>query len=379
MSDEAKLDKLQREEQWTAREYADAKLSTEEAEATWMAAKSKELLAKVAYERASNSYTYAFAQEHAPVDSPDRPEPAIDALHPPAETQANDQGDGGSSSVIPADDTTTQNPSLEAFLAREGARPWKGATAEDRNPDLPPSTPVLMFQRDGQITEGLAGDAGNWEWADVLRVMMPDLEELHNSAEDIIAFCPIPALETSDRGEGPARLGDADTFLTSIIERGGTWHDGGGNPVPNWFCDIYVPAASTSLGDEALHLEGQPSNAYIWSGWEVAYIPTAPMFAQPSDPIPQSTDEQSDPPTGQEGGTYPVSEEERREWDEGIDRLEAAANRISEKLHTALDQAEAAVISPEARMFAHGLVADGQRHQEPSFIEKLFIGKKAPA
>lgn len=74
MSDQhTPFDELQREEQWTAREYELAKLRTAEAEAKWLAAKSDELFARVAYERASSAYTYALAQDCAPADSPDRP------------------------------------------------------------------------------------------------------------------------------------------------------------------------------------------------------------------------------------------------------------------------------------------------------------------
>jgi hypothetical protein len=86
--------------------------------------------------------------------------------------------------------------------------------------------------------------------------------------------------------EPVATLGPPNAFLTSIMERGGTWHDGGDNPAPDWFCDIYVPAGASSLG-ETHELEGQPSNAYVWNGWEVAYVKTQPMYApQPVEEAP---------------------------------------------------------------------------------------------
>jgi hypothetical protein len=99
------------------------------------------------------------------------------------------------------------------------------------------------------------------------------------------------AIELTADVEPVTTLGPPNAFLTSIMERGGTWHDGGDNPAPDWFCDIYVPAGASSLGD-VHELEGQPSNAYVWNGWEVAYVKTQPMYApQPEgtsqDPIPQ--------------------------------------------------------------------------------------------
>jgi hypothetical protein len=91
-------------------------------------------------------------------------------------------------------------------------------------------------------------------------------------------------LEGEPEGYAPVTNHEADAlaltqpnqFLSSIMERGGTWHDGGENPAPDWFCDIYVPHGATIHG-ESHELQGQPSNAYEWKGWEVAYVKTKPM------------------------------------------------------------------------------------------------------
>lgn len=95
-------------------------------------------------------------------------------------------------------------------------------------------------------------------------------------------------------------LGPRDPFLDSIIARGGTWHDGGPNPLPDQFVDIYVPALSTNLLNKPNHLEGQPSNAYVWEGWEVAYCAssaTAPLIdAQTTDPVDPRIECASDEP-----------------------------------------------------------------------------------
>lgn len=122
--------------------------------------------------------------------------------------------------------------------------------------------------------------ASHWAWAS---------QASHST--DILAYRLVPAPDAPGAEEG-AKLGPPEAWLDSIIARGGQWHDGGPNPCPGWFVDIYVPAPQTNLGDQPNLLEGQPSDAYFWTGWEVAYIATSKMGGE-ANPTDTGTDEAS--------------------------------------------------------------------------------------
>jgi hypothetical protein len=184
--------------------------------------------------------------------------------------------------VIPPD-TTTQNPSLEAFLAREGAVKWEGQDVYTPTPDTEEvAHHVELLFRNGDVETGLARSF-NWAWSAT------------EHFADILAYRPISPEPESDQ------VLDAE-------------------PAPVLRSDV-------------------PPDATTYEA------PSGATFAQVG------------------GETRLVVSDEAE--------VQAVAETPAAEAYGAAHE----VANHEARMFAHGLVSDGQRHQEPSIIEKLFGSK----
>jgi len=342
-------DDLRREEQWTAREYAAAKLRTEEAEAKWMAARSEELLAKVAYERAANAYTYAFAQEHAPVDSPDRP--------------AAPQPEGwDEASVL---DSAAYKAGRDAFAQGDGR-------AVPHN-----------YSKHGLTKSWLNG----WDYeAEVARIISEDAAESEDPGlREVRAYTSgrldgyqqaIASLETGEPEPDPISCDEAVEEAAPEIPVGFVRWEGGECPV-----DQYAPV-------QIIYRDGTSTN-YRWASyftWThdqgdgniIAYRVIEPTAEA------QSTDEAESPPPLtigaqhdelREMGFEPVGNPE----DDGPTKWRLRAcepDPESEAAAYAPVNEPEPPTDPDADTFARGLLAEAEAHQEPTLMEKLFGSKQ---
>lgn len=241
-------------------------------------------------------------------DEPDE-SAAIAALEPAPETPAPVQPDPPSAELR-SDPGSEENAGtiLDVPEIPDGFTRWEGGECP-----VPHGTIVDLICRDPSVRVGQTNQvfAHMISWANegdpaykiiAYRIISQPADQSEDEpAEHISILTGDPAVEPESGLHGePVTLGPPNAFLNSIFERGGTWHDGGDNPAPDWLVDIYVPPGSTFFG-EVGEMQSYPSNDCAWNGWEVAYVPIKPAEETHTDDLRTA-----------EGETVDAAEIERR-------------------------------------------------------------------
>jgi hypothetical protein len=208
----------------------------------------------------------------------------VSALHPPV-----DSGGGGGEVEIP-----------EGFTKWEGGE-WTG-NPHDAVQVIFHDEPTPYITVEATELEPL------WNWSkcspDAQRIIafqiikaadLLDRPADTTTRHAAIEAPPIPALETSDTGEEQAPVAVVE-YGDGRVYRGEVKLDADGNAVPHGYGEMTYPPGwdyETDIPQPLRDADGHYSSCAIYN--EPAF-PAGPCDC--ADPIPQSTDEQSEPPTG---------------------------------------------------------------------------------